>query len=217
MCRSFHVFDGSFHVLRGGFHVFGIHRKLRWRCDASIGQRYKEKRAVGVKYRLLRTLGVGGHNAVNAAAAPLHVVQAGEYIRNHLIAPHRRNVPQIHVLDPAAIGHAARRRNLHAVIEHFNVYFRAENLIVAVNQRIYQHLTDGLVGVVAAFFARHAANAPRIFAIVADEILCVLQQRNQTGTLIFFVVQCIGIDIALVRALPAGAEYARLRQYTLVA
>ena len=78
--RSFHVLSGSFHVLRGGFHVFGIHRKLRWRCDASIGQRYKEKRAVGVKYRLLRTLGVGGHNAVNAAAAPLHVVQAGKYI-----------------------------------------------------------------------------------------------------------------------------------------
>ena len=47
---------------------FGIHRKLRWRCDASIGQRYKEKRAVGVKYRLLRTLCVGDHNAVNTGS-----------------------------------------------------------------------------------------------------------------------------------------------------
>ena len=46
-------------------------------------------------------------NAVNAAAAPLHVVQAGEHIRNHLIAPHGRNVPQVHVLDAASIGHAA--------------------------------------------------------------------------------------------------------------
>ena len=63
-------------------------------------------------------------------------------------------------------------------IEHFDVDFRTEHLIVAVNQRIHQHLADGLVGVVAALFAGHAADTPRIFAVVADEILRVLQKRN---------------------------------------
>ena len=37
--------------------------------------------------------------------------------------------------------------------------------------------------------------------------------RNGFGAL---PIQRIGVDIAFVRAFPAGAEYARLRQYALV-
>ena len=202
-CEAVSTFSNSIESCAGGY-------------DASIGQRHKEKCAVRVENRLLRTLGVGSHNAVNAAAAPLHIVQAGEYIRDNLITPHGWNVPQIHVLNTATIGHAARRGNLHTVVEHFYVNFRAKHLIISVNQRIYQYLADSLVWIVAALLAGHAANAPRIFAVVADEILCILQQRNQAGTLIFFVIQRIGVDIAFVRDFPAGAEYARLRQYALV-
>ena len=49
------------------------------------------------------------------------------------------------------------------------------------NQRIHQYLADSLVGVVTAFFAGHAADAPRIFAVVADEIRALSEESAKSA------------------------------------
>ena len=58
---------------------------------------------------------------------------------------------------------------------------RTKNLIIPMDQRIDQHLTNGLIRVITAFFAGHTTDAPRVFAVVANKIFRILQQRDQTS------------------------------------
>ena len=67
-------------------------------------------------------------------------------------------------------------------------------------------LMNGLIRVVTAFFTGHAPNTPGILAVVADKIFRILQQRDQTCTLKFLVIQSIFFNAALVVAFPASAE-----------
>ena len=97
-------------------------------------------------------------DAVNAAATALHKAKPREHIRDHLISPHRRNVPDIHILHPAAIHHAARRSDFQPIIEHFHMNLRTKNLIIPMNQRIDQHLTNGFIRVITAFFTGHTTD-----------------------------------------------------------
>ena len=83
---------------------------------------------------------------------------------------------------------------------------RTKNLIIPMDQRIDQHLTNGLIRVITAFFAGHTTDAPRVFAVVANKIFRILQQRDQTCTLKFLVIQSIFFNAALVVAFPASAE-----------
>ena len=114
----------------------------------------------------------------------------------------------IHILHPAAIHHAARRSDLQPIIEYFHMNLRTKNLVIPVNQCVDQHLTNGLIRVIAVLLTGHAPNAPRIFAIVPNKILCILQQGNQTCTLKFFIIQGILVQIALSITFPPSTENA---------
>ena len=94
---------------------------------------------------------------------------------------------------------------------------RTKNLVIPMDQRIDQHLTNGLIRVVTAFFTGHTTDTPRVFAVVANKIFRILQQRDQTCTLKFLVIQSIFFNAALVVAFPARAENTGLFQNALIA
>lgn len=124
---------------------------------------------------------------------------------------------EVHVLNALTVHHTTRRKNLQVVIEDIHMNLRTQNLIVTVDQRIDQNFADRFVRIIAALFPPHPPDAPGILAVVSDEVLGVLQQRNQTGPLKFFVIQGVLVDVAFAVSFPPGTENSRLLEDPLIA
>jgi hypothetical protein len=91
---------------------------------------------------------IGGFRAyfLEAAAPPFDIIKTVENLGNERIAASGRNIFNIAFLNECADSHSSRRPDFDTVIEHIDVDFSADNVIISVHQGISEYLESNPLG-----------------------------------------------------------------------